>query len=120
MITNSNKVNVSLLAEWWWNLEQEQVLWQEIVKAKYLHNSSIFSVTHKVTDSPIWYDLLKEKDTYLQGRGISIRNGKKTRFWCDSWLYDKPIYYIAPILFILCEYSDANVADFKNDRIQIN
>ena len=120
MITNSNKVNVSLLAEWWWNLEQEQVLWQEIVKAKYLHNSSIFSVTHKVTDSPIWYDLLKEKDTYLQGRGISIRNGKKTRFWCDSWLYDKPIYYIAPILFILCEYSDANVADVKNDRIQIN
>ena len=93
-------MNVSLLAKWWWKLEQEEGLWQDIVKAKYLHNKSIHSVTHKATDSPIWYDLLKVKEVYLQGRGISIRNGKRTRFWSDPWLYDKPISYIAPTLFV--------------------
>ena len=75
--------------------------------------NQFFSVTHKATDSPIWYDLLKVKDVYLQGRGIAIKNGERTRFWVDPWLYDKPIMFIAPILYILCDQKDVNVADVK-------
>lgn len=71
---------MSLLSKWWWKLEQEDGLWKDIVKAKYLQNNSIFSVTHKANDSPIWYDLLKVKDLYLQCRSIKINNGQKTRF----------------------------------------
>jgi len=44
-IKDLRKMNVSLLAKWWWKLEQEEGLWQDIVKAKYLHNKSIQSVT---------------------------------------------------------------------------
>jgi hypothetical protein len=112
-------MNISLLAKWWWKLEQESGLWQEIIQAKYLNNKTIFSVTHKASDSPIWFDMLKVKDTYLQGRGVEIRDGRKTRFWYDPWLYDKPILFVAPTLFILCDQKDVNVADVKCGRIHI-
>ena len=76
-------------------------------------------MSHKISDSPIWYDLLKIKDIYLQGRGIEIRNGEKTRFWYDPWLYDKPILLIAPTLFFLCDQKDISVADIKHSRIHV-
>lgn len=119
-IKDLRKLNVSLLAKWWWKLEQEDSLWHEIVKAKYLKKSNIFSVTHKASDSPIWADLIKIKELYLQGRGIRIKNGQNTRFWFDPWLYELPIYQIAPILFLLCEQKEACVAEVKTGKIQIS
>jgi hypothetical protein len=98
-IKDLRKMNVCLLSKWWWKLEQEEGLWQEIVKAKYLQNKTIFSVSHKNTDSAIWADLLKVKDLYLQGRSIRMNNGQKTRFWSDPWLYNKSIQNIAPVFF---------------------
>jgi hypothetical protein len=76
-------LNISLLCKWWWKVEKEDGLWQQIVKFKYLRNSSILEVKHKVSDSPMWSDLLKIKDIYLQGRGISVKNGGLTRFCQD-------------------------------------
>ena len=112
-------MNVSLLAKWWWKLEQEEGLWQYIVKFKYMHNKSIFFVSHRATDSPMWCDLLKVRDIYLQGRVVSIKNGVKTRFWCDPWLYDKPLMVIIPTLFLLCDQKEVFVADVKNGNVQI-
>jgi hypothetical protein len=108
-IKDLRKMNVSLLTKWWWKMEKENGLWQEIVKAKYLHNKTIFSVTHKASDSPMWSDLLKVKDVYLHGRSIKIGNGINTRFWCDTWLYDKPISVIVPILLTLCNQKEVKV-----------
>jgi hypothetical protein len=76
-------------------------------------------VNHKATDSPIWSDLLKIKEVYLQGRGVEIRNGLNTRFWIDPWLYDKPLCYIVPILYILCDQKDVCVAHVKTGKILI-
>lgn len=118
-IKDLRKMNVSLLTKWWWKLEKEDGLWQEIVTAKYLQTKSIFSVSHKPSDSPIWYDLLKVKELYLQGRSIKIKNGKKCRFWSDPWLYDIPIRDVAPILFIISKQKEASVADVKSGKIQM-
>jgi len=38
-------MDVCLLAKWLWGLDQENGLWQQIVKAKYLHFKSIHIVT---------------------------------------------------------------------------
>jgi len=62
----------------------------------------------------MWYDLLKIKHIYLQGRGISIGDGVLTRFWLDPWLYKEPLYVIAPILFELCENKNISVAQALN------
>jgi len=34
-------MNISLLCKWWWKLDNEQGLWQEIVKFKYIKDGSI-------------------------------------------------------------------------------
>jgi len=98
-IKDLKRLNISLLCKWWWKLEKEDGLWQQIVKFKYLRNSSIIEVKHKVSDSPMWSDLLKIKDIYLQGRGISVKNGGISRFWQDPWLYEEPLSSYAPLLF---------------------
>jgi len=94
-------------------LEQEEGLWQELVKNKYLYKDSIHTVSHKLHDSPIWYDLLKVKGIYLEGRIVKIENGKKTRFWEDSWLFDKPLCSLIPELFILCKQKEVSVYSVK-------
>jgi hypothetical protein len=33
-IKNSRKINISLLCKWWWRLENETGLWQDLVRAK--------------------------------------------------------------------------------------
>jgi hypothetical protein len=38
-IKNLRKFNVSLLCKWWWALENEEGLWQDIVRLKYVKNS---------------------------------------------------------------------------------
>ena len=34
-IHNLEKINVSLLCKWWWNLESKEGMWQDIVRRKY-------------------------------------------------------------------------------------
>ena len=79
-IKDLRKMNISLLYKWWWKFEKEDGLWQKIVKFKYLKNKSIHDVRHKLNDSSMWYDLLKVREIYLQGRSISIKNRELTRF----------------------------------------
>jgi hypothetical protein len=104
-------VNVSLLCKWWWRLEKENGLWQEL-KAKYLQNKTISTVTHMLDDSPVWQDLLKIKSIYLRGRKIETKKGDLTLFWLDPWLYDRPICLVAPVLFDLCEEKEITVYNF--------
>jgi hypothetical protein len=90
------------------SLKKKMGCGNSIIRAKYLSNKNIFSVTHKANDSPIWSDLLKVKDLYLQGRSIRIGNGRKTRFWSDPWLYEKSLACIVPTLFILCDQKEVS------------
>lgn len=107
-------MNISLLCKWWWKLEKEDGLWQKIVQFKYLKNKSIHDVGHKLNDSPMWYDLLKVKNIYLQGRSISSKNGELTRFWMNPWVYKEPLYLSHPVLFELCENKGVTVAQAMN------
>jgi hypothetical protein len=103
-------MNISLLCKWWWRLEKEEGLWQQILNHKYMKDQTIHDVMHKLNDSSIWSDLLKVKDIYLQGRSIVVSNGEQTRFWLDPWVYNSPICDIAPMLFELCENKSIFVA----------
>lgn len=60
-IKDMRKMNICLLSKWWWHLENEKGIWQDIVKAKYLIKSEVGNVSHKIDDSPVWSDLLKVK-----------------------------------------------------------
>jgi hypothetical protein len=79
-------MNVSLLCKWWWLLENENSLWQDIVKLKYVKGSPICLIQNKISDSPIWSDLLKVRHIYLKCREYKLNNGKLISFLLDTWL----------------------------------
>lgn len=109
-IKNLRKINISLLGKWWWKLENEDGLWQTIVKFKYIGNRDIHDIKHRHNDSAMWHDLVKIKDLYLQGRKVITNNGQLTRFWFDPWVYDQPLKDIAPSLFEICNQKSISVA----------
>lgn len=118
-IKDIRKMNLSLLCKWWWKLEVESGLWQDIVKHKYLRKDSILSVKHKQTDSPICADLIKIKEVYLQGRKMRVKSGKSTLFWKDVWLYSEPICMLSPDLFKLCEQKEASIFQIVSGTVSM-
>ena len=46
-IKDIRKMNLSLLCKWFWKIDNETGLWQEIIKFKYLKNDSICTVKHR-------------------------------------------------------------------------
>ena len=110
-IKKIQKMNISLLC-WWWKLEAEKGMWQDIIKRKYMQDTNVGSVRHKVDDSPVWCDLLKVKHIYLRGRTFLVKNEKKVTFWTDTWITDKLLCTLYPVLFDLCESKNISVFDF--------
>jgi hypothetical protein len=110
-VKDIRKTNISLLCKWWWKLETEDGIWQQLIKAKYIKNDSICTVKHK-TDSLVWRDFLKIRTIYLKGRKINTKNWKQTLFWKDLWLGDKPISLHSPTLFDMCEDKNITVHGF--------
>jgi len=50
-----------MLSRWWWRLDKESGIWQDLVTTKYLRNMVIGNVQPRLHDSPVWKDLLKVK-----------------------------------------------------------
>lgn len=117
-IKDIRKMNISLLCKWWWKLETEDGLWQEIVKAKYLKNKPISTVKNRMDDSPVWKDLLKVRHVYLKGRKITTGNGCKTLLWKDTWLDDTPLCCNYSTLYELYKDKDITVQKFVEMNMQ--
>ena len=84
------------------NLRQKMTFGSKLLQKKYMCRDTVSSVTHRLDYSSIWADLLKINPIYLTGRSISVRNGRITSFWLDSWLGDKPLCTSFPVLFDMC------------------
>jgi hypothetical protein len=69
---------------------------------KYIKDTPICLIQQKQFDSPVWKDLLKISHIYLQGREFKLNNGKMVSFWLDSWMDNKPICIIYPVVYDLC------------------
>jgi hypothetical protein len=85
-IKNLRKFNISLLCKWRWYLETEEGLWQDIIRIKYLKGPPVCSVQSKVSDSPVWKDLMKIRHIYLKGREFDLGDGRMVSFLLDPWL----------------------------------
>jgi hypothetical protein len=83
------KQNISLLCKWWWKLDTQQGLWQEIIKANYLRNKTIASMQSRFNDSPSWKALLTVKDTYMAGRKFVLGNDYICILWKYSFIDNK-------------------------------
>lgn len=110
-IKDIRKMNLSLMCKWFWKIDNGKGVRQHIVKHKYLKKDNISTVKHKQNDSSMWADRLKIRNLYLQGRKITIGNGKKALFWKDSWLYEQPICVLFPELCKMAQQQNATVAE---------
>lgn len=79
-ILNLQLFNKALLAKWFWKLEIESGLWQEVLLSKYVKGKCIYGIKPKVVDSH-FYQHVKRK----------IGDDKNTRFWEDWWVGSKPL-----------------------------
>ena len=101
-VKDLRKMNISLLCKWWWKIEKEEGLWQEIVRQKYLQNPCIAQLKKRQSNSPFWNDLLSIRSYFLKGRMIKVGNGSRTDFWQDSWCGSIPLKDQFPALFEIC------------------
>jgi hypothetical protein len=112
-VKNLRKMNVSLLCKWWWALEREEGIWQDIVHLKYVKNSPTSTIPSRLSDSPRWCDLLKVRHIYLKGREVKIKNGKSVGFWLDPWIESIPLYQSYSVLYELALNKNSSVFEVK-------
>jgi hypothetical protein len=119
-IKNLRLLNICLMCQWWWKLEKEKGIWQEIVNNKYINGNSILNIGPRVGESQVWSDMLKVREYYMQGRHIITQSGDKTRFWENSWLLETPLAISEPYLFDICNDKKILVIDVIGKNAQLD
>jgi hypothetical protein len=99
--------NKCLLAKWLFKILNEQGVWQELIRNKYLHSQTLSQVSAKPGDSPFWKGL---KQIFFDRGSFKVGNGEDTSFWEDTWLGDKPLAQQYPSLYNIVQHKQVTVA----------
>jgi hypothetical protein len=101
-VTDLHLKNVSLLCKWIWRLENEEGLWQDLIKAKYLKKCTFSQCKPSPSHSHFWSGLVAIKDIFYSCCKRVLGDGRKTIFWEDSWVGHQPLCRSFPRLYNLC------------------
>ncbi|KAJ1433705.1 ribonuclease H [Sesbania bispinosa] len=94
-------INTSLLGKLVWKfLSNEDKLWIEVLKAKYLKYDSILSVSAKARDSYIWRGILRARDSLKDGFEYQLGLGDSS-LWYTDWTGCGKIHDVVPYVNIL-------------------
>ena len=93
-------------------LLNEEGLWQDILRKKYLQNKTLSQVKKRRGDSQFWTGLMEVKDQFLARGHFLIHSGAghQASFWEDLWMGDKPFKVMFPSLCNLVRNKGAMVA----------
>jgi hypothetical protein len=72
--------NRCLLSKWLFKLINEEGVWQDLLRRKYVQDGTIPQVQRKLRDSHFWSGLMKVKDPFLNLGRFQLCNGKNVRF----------------------------------------
>jgi hypothetical protein len=100
-IQNIGIQNRCLLSKWLFKLINEDGLWQQILKKKYVKDSTIGQVHRKHGDSHFWSGLVKGKEEFLNLGKFQLNNGCNIRFWEDKWMESYSLKELYPSLFAI-------------------
>jgi hypothetical protein len=98
-IHNLDLQNKCRLSKWLFKLLNEDGLWQELLRNKYIKDKTLGSCTKRPTDSHFWKGLMNVKDSFLSFGSFRVKDGSQTRFWMDTWLGNQPLKDKFPSLF---------------------
>jgi hypothetical protein len=92
-------------------LLNEEGVWQQLLRNKYLKNKPLGCCMKKPTDSRFWKGLMKVKDVVLSFGTFKVSDGSQTRFWLDTWIGNKPLKDKFPALFNMVRRKQDSVAN---------
>jgi hypothetical protein len=85
------------------------VLWQNILRKKYLTIQTTGKVKKKSGDSQFWTGLMNAKPDFLRYGSFQIKNGRQIHFCKDKWLDNYSFQQQYPTLY--------NIARRKSDTV---
>jgi hypothetical protein len=101
--------NKCLLSKWIFKLLNEEGLWQQILRRKYLKNKTFSQVEKKKGDSHFWSGLMEVKKLMLERGRFKVHDGAQTRFWEDLWIGEEPLMKRFPSLYNIVRKKNATV-----------
>jgi hypothetical protein len=99
-----------LLSKWIVKLSNEDGLWQQVLKKKYLKGRTLSQVAKKKGGSHFWAGLMEVKDLVLQGGLFRVQDGSRTRFWEDLWLGKDHLMVKYPSLYKIVRKKNMSVS----------
>jgi len=103
-------LNICLLSKWIFRLLSEDGIWQQLLKRKYLKNSTLAQTVMRPGDSQFWSGLMEPKDHLLPRGKFKVKNGEQIRFWEDWWLGTEPLMNQFPTLYNIARKKNQTVA----------
>lgn len=94
-------------SKWLFKLFNEEGVWQDLLKNKYLYWKSLSSL--RVNQGAPRF--MKVKSTFLCFDTFEVNDGSQTCFWEDIWIVGKPLKVQYPILHNVARNRDAQVAN---------
>jgi exonuclease III len=102
--------NKCLLSKWLFQLLNEEGVWQELLRNKYLSQKTLAEVQAKPTDSAFWKGLMRVKDDFFARGSFIIGNGESVRFWEDIWIGNASLASQYPSLYNIVNRKHVTVA----------
>jgi hypothetical protein len=102
--------NQCLLSKWLYKLINEQGIWQDLLRRKYMQDKALGQIQRKLGDSQFWAGLMKVKDLFLGFGTFQLNNGTNIRFWEDIWMGNRALKEQFPHLYKLVRHKHDTVA----------
>ncbi|XP_072063929.1 uncharacterized protein [Arachis hypogaea] len=112
--------NVSLLFKWWWRFSKEDCpLWKNVLcSCNQLNPSLMLSQQPLPSKGGPWKDIcqlnMKDqqvRDMMISGLSMEVENGRRIRFWEDSWLQSGSLKDSFPRLFSVSNQQGSVIGD---------
>jgi hypothetical protein len=101
--------NKCLLSKWLFKLINGDVVWQQLLKNKYLRNKNLTQVQYMPGDTQFWAGLMKVKKEFLSLGKFDLGNESQVRFWEDSWIRSRPLKSFFPTVYNIVRRKNASV-----------
>nr|CAE05420.1 OSJNBa0035I04.8 [Oryza sativa Japonica Group]CAE05959.1 OSJNBb0088C09.18 [Oryza sativa Japonica Group]CAH66490.1 OSIGBa0076I14.11 [Oryza sativa] len=115
-IQNLELQNKYMLSKWLYKLWNEEGVWQNLLRRKYLSKKTLTHVDKKSGDSHFWSGLMMVKNIFLSCGSLKVHNGTQVRFWEDKWNGNTPFAARYPALYNLVINKNESVAVVMSKR----
>jgi len=109
-VQNLDIQNKCLMSKWLFKLCNEDGLWHQLLRNKYIRDKTLGNCSKKPTDSHFWKGLMNVKTEFMRYGRFNLMDGTQIKFWEDTWLGNQPLGVRFPALFNIVRRKHDSVA----------